>query len=69
MRRLRPARGFDGGGIASEQRTGTVLISESQAGEGGLRVFNWVWAFDGHTLRLIRRFGNGGATTVVAQPW
>jgi hypothetical protein len=29
----------------------------------------WVWAFNGHTLRTIRRFPNDDATTVIAEPW
>jgi hypothetical protein len=32
-------------------------------------VFNWVWEFDGHTLRTIRRFPNEDAPTVIAEPW
>jgi hypothetical protein len=63
--RLRLARGYDGGGIATDPRTATVLVSESQNGGAG----NFVWTYDGHKLRKIKRYANGDATTVVAEPW
>lgn len=69
MLRLELARGYDGGDIANDPRTGTVLVSEYQAANQGIPVFNWVWAFDGHTLRTIRRFPNEDAPTVIAEPW
>jgi hypothetical protein len=67
--RLRLARGFDGGGIASDPRTGIVLVSESQAANNGVRAYNWVWAFNGHRLRTIRRYPYRDATFIVAEPW
>ena len=66
---LKFARGYDGGGIASDQRTGTVLVSEYQAANQGIPVFNSIWAFHGHTLRTIKRFPNRDAATVIAEPW
>jgi hypothetical protein len=67
--RLALARGFDGGGMSTDPRTGTVLISESQAANDGGRAYNWVWAFDGRTLRTVYRDGHAGATTIIAEPW
>lgn len=67
--RLPLSRGFDGGGIAADLRTGTVLVSESQAANQGIPVYNTVWAFNGQTLRTIHRYANQDATTIVAEPW
>ena len=69
MVRLKLARGYNAGAIANDPRNGTVLISEYQGANQGIPVFNWVWAFDGHTLRTIRRFPNEDAPTVIAEPW
>jgi hypothetical protein len=69
MLRLALARGYDGGEIVNDPGTGTVLVSEYQAANQGIPVFNWVWAFDEHTLRTIRRFPNKDAPTVIAEPW
>ena len=44
--RLALARGYNAGDIANDPRTGTVLVSEYQAANQGIPVFNWVWAFD-----------------------
>ena len=67
--RLALARGYNAGDIANDPRTGTVLVSEYQAANQGIPVFNWVWAFDGHALRTIRRFPNDDAPSVIAEPW
>jgi hypothetical protein len=67
--RLPLARGFDGGGIASAPRSSIVLVSESQAANNGVRAHNWVWAFNGRTLRTIRRYRFNDATEIVAEPW
>jgi hypothetical protein len=67
--RLKLARGYNSGDIANDPRTGTALVSEYQAANQRIPVFNWVWAFDGHTLRTIRRFPNEDAPTVIAEPW
>jgi hypothetical protein len=67
--RLKLARGFNQGDIDNDPRTGTVLVSEYQGANQGIPVFNWVWEFDGHTLRTIRRFPNEDAPTVIAEPW
>ncbi len=67
--RLKLARGYDGGGIAADPQNGVVLVSESQAANQGIPVFKWVWAFDGHSLRLVHRYPNEDATTVIAEPW
>jgi hypothetical protein len=67
--RLALARGYDGGDIENDPRTGMVLVSEYQAANQGIPVFNWVWEFDGHTLRTIRRFPTEDAPTVIAEPW
>lgn len=67
--RRKLARGYDGGDIVNDPRTGTVLVSEYQAANQGIPVFNWVWAFDGHTLRIVKRFPNDDAPSVIAEPW
>jgi hypothetical protein len=67
--RLPLARGYDGGDIATDPQTGTVLVSEYQGANQGIPVFDWVWAYDGHRLRTIRRFANEDAATVIAEPW
>jgi hypothetical protein len=67
--RLRLARGYDGGDIVIDRRTRTVLVSESQAANQGIPVFNWAWEFDGHRLRVIHRYANEDAATVIAEPW
>jgi hypothetical protein len=69
MLRLKLARGYNEGDIANDPRTGTVLVSEYQGANQGIPVFNWVWQFDGHTLRTIRRFPNEDAPTVISEPW
>jgi hypothetical protein len=69
MMRLELARGYNGGDIANDPRNGTVLVSEDQGANQGIPVFNWVWVFDGHALRTIRRFPNEDAPTVIAEPW
>jgi hypothetical protein len=67
--RLELARGYNTGDIVNDPRTGTVLVSEYQAANQGIPVFNWVWAFDGHALRTVRRFPNVDAPSVIAEPW
>jgi hypothetical protein len=66
--RLALARGYDGGGIATDPRTRTVLVSESQATYRSV-LYNWAWAFNGQDLRTIHRYPSENATTVVAEPW
>jgi hypothetical protein len=67
--RLPLARGFNDGDIATNPQTGTVLVSEYQGANQGIPVFDWVWAFNGHGLRTVRRFANQDAATVIAEPW
>lgn len=67
--RRKLARGYDAGAIANDPRNRTVLVSEYQGANQGIPVFNWVWGFDGHTLRTIGRFPNKDAPTVIAEPW
>lgn len=67
--RLQLARGYNDGAIVNDPRTGSVLVSDYQAVNQGIPVFNWVWAFDGHRLRTIHRYPNQGAPTVIAEPW
>jgi hypothetical protein len=62
-------RGWEAGGIATDPRTGTVLVSESQANNNGGPSYNWAWSFDGRRLRLISRYAGADASTVVAEPW
>lgn len=69
MLRFKLARGYNQGDIANDPRNGTVLVSEYQGANQGFPVFNWVWAFDGHTLRTIARLPNRDAPTVIAEPW
>lgn len=67
--RLNLARGYDGGGIAADPLDRAVLVSEYQAANQGVPVFNWVWTFDGRRLRVVRRYPNNDAPTVTAEPW
>lgn len=69
MLRLELARGYNAGDVVNDPRTGRVLVSEYQAANQGIPVFNWVWAFDGHALRTIGRFPNNDAPAVIAEPW
>jgi hypothetical protein len=69
IRRLELKRGFDGGSVVEDPRTGTVLISESQADNNGVKSYNWVWAYAKGKLRLIRRYPGPDASVVDAQPW
>jgi hypothetical protein len=61
--------GFDGGGMAANPKTGTVLISESQAAGNGVRPYNWVWAYSHRALRLIHRYNEHDFAKVIATPW
>lgn len=63
------AQGFNAGDVATDWRTGTVLVSEYQAANQGIPVYDWVWALDGGKLRLVHRYPNEDAPTVVAEPW
>jgi hypothetical protein len=63
------APGYDAGDIAANPVTGTVLVSEYQAANQGFPVYNWVWAYNGHTLRVIHRYRNQDSATVIAEPW
>jgi hypothetical protein len=67
--RLPLAPGYDGGAIAADPSTGTVLVSEYQAANQGFPVYDWVWAFNGHVLRTVHRYPNRDAATVIAEPW
>jgi hypothetical protein len=69
MQRLKLARGYNEGDIANDPRTGTVLVSEYQGANQGIPVFNWVWEYDGLTLRTVGRYPNRDAPTVIAEPW
>jgi hypothetical protein len=69
IQRVKLARGYNEGEIANDPRTGTVLVSEYQGANERIPVFNWVWQFDGHTLRTIARLPNEDAPTVIAEPW
>lgn len=64
--RVQLSRGFEGGGIAANPATGTVLVSEDHAGPEGKPAYDTVWAFNGHTLRTIHRYP---APAVIAEPW
>lgn len=65
--RLPLARGYDGGDIVNDPRTGSVLVSEYQV--TGHPVYDWVWTFDGQRLRTINRYAQQDAPTVIAEPW
>jgi hypothetical protein len=67
--RLKLARGYDGGDIAADPLDHVVLVSEYQAANQGVPVFNWVWTFDGSRLRVVHRYPNNDAPTVTAEPW
>jgi hypothetical protein len=67
IRRLRLAPGYDGGGIATDWRTGTVLISETQTSHPPL--FDWVWSLHGGRLRVVHRYPGRDAISVIAEPW
>lgn len=67
--RFQLARGFNEGDVATDWRTGAVLVSEYQAANQGIPVYDWVWALHGGTLGLVHRYANEDAPTVVAEPW
>jgi hypothetical protein len=67
--RLPLKRGYDGGTVVEDMRTGTVLISEYQAANNGVHPYNWVWAYSNGTLRLIHRYTEEDAPQVTAEPW
>jgi hypothetical protein len=69
IQRLTLKLGFDGGTVAEDPRTGTVLISEYQAANNGVHPYNWVWAYANRTLRLIHRYRENDAPEVTAEPW
>lgn len=62
-------RGFDGGPVVEDARTGTVLISEYQAANNGVHPYNWVWAYRNGTPRLIHRYTEDDAPQITAEPW
>jgi len=62
--------GFAAGAVVEDPRAGTVLISEYQAPNNGIRhVYNWVWAYKDRRLRLIHRYAEDDAPEVTAEPW
>ncbi len=63
------ARGYNDGAVATDWHTGTVLVSEYQAANQGTPVYDWVWALHGGRLRLVARYPNRDAPTVIAEPW
>jgi hypothetical protein len=63
------ARGYNDGALATDWRTATVLVSEYQAANQGRPVYDWVWALHGRRLRLVARYPNRDAPTVIAAPW
>ncbi len=65
--RLRLAPGYDGGDIATDWRTGSVLVSELQTTRPPL--FDWVWALRDGRLRLVGRYPGRDAPTIIAEPW
>lgn len=69
IQRLALKRGFDGGTVVEDPRTGTVLISEYQAANDGVHPYNWVWAYANGTLRLIHRYDEDDAPEITAEPW
>jgi hypothetical protein len=60
---------YEGGDVVADPRNHEVLISEDEGGNLGVRYYQWVWAFDGHRLRVIGHYPGQGATIVLAQPW
>jgi hypothetical protein len=59
----------DGGTVASDPRTGLVLVTEDQGQDAPRYVphaHDWVWTFNGHQLRLVDRYPQG---LVTAEPW
>jgi len=67
--RLRLKRGYDGGEVVEDTRTGTVLVSEYQAANNRDHPFNWVWAYHDGRLRLIHRYAEDDAPQITAEPW
>jgi hypothetical protein len=62
--RLALRRGSDITRLASDPRSGLVLVSEGQ-GENTRPAFDWVWTFDGHRLRAVGHY----KANVTAEPW
>ncbi len=69
VRRLALKRGSDIGTVASDPRSGTVLVSENQAANQGSATFDWVWIFDGHRLRVVGRYRDDASPAITAEPW
>lgn len=69
VQRIQLARGFDGGTVVTDRRTGAVLISEYQAANNGTHPFNWVWSYADGTLQVIHRYHENDAPEITAEPW
>jgi hypothetical protein len=69
VRRVALKRGSDPGSVATDPRTGTVLVSENQAGNRGIATFDWVWTFDGRRHHLVGRYPNEASPVITAEPW
>ncbi|MBV9007301.1 MAG: hypothetical protein JO181_21725 [Solirubrobacterales bacterium] len=69
VRRLALKRGSDIGTVATDPRSGIVLVSENQAGNQGTATFDWVWIFDGHRLRVVGRYRGDASPAITAEPW
>jgi hypothetical protein len=69
IKRLPLKVGFDGGTVASNPRTGTVLISQYQPANDGVHPYNWVWEYANGHLRLIHRYRWNFVSQISAEPF
>jgi hypothetical protein len=60
--------GWEQGAITTE-RGGRVLISQDQPANGPYPERDWVWEFDGHSLRFVHHYKAHDAAQIIAIPY
>ncbi|HEX3615596.1 MAG TPA: hypothetical protein VHU61_03595 [Solirubrobacteraceae bacterium] len=55
--------------IATEPRTGDVLVTQDQPANSGYKERDWVWEFDGRHLRPVANYASEDADQILAIPW
>jgi hypothetical protein len=61
--------GLEDSVIATEPRTGDVLITQDQPANSGYPERDWVWEFDGRHLRSVANYSSEDADQILAIPW
>lgn len=69
VKRIQLHLGLEEAHIATDPRTGNVLITQDQPANEPYPERDWVWEFDGVHLRLIAHYAANDAAQIIAIPW